>query len=182
MLFLIHINDLPGIITKLNSILFADVSTFFIHCKDPNSVIQTADAELIIFHDWSLSNRLAINLNKTYYMLFTNKTPLLLSPLLFYNNQIHKTGQHKCLGITFEEKITFKLHIANLCIKLSRIISPKDPMPLYVLNIYYAHVLPYLMYCTPIWANTYPTHLLPFFMLQMKGVRIITNSNYFEHI
>ncbi len=186
LLFLIYINDLPGIFTKLNSILFADDSTFYIHGKDPNSLIQTANAELNIFHDWSLSNRLTINLNKTYYMIFTNKPALLLPPLLFRNNEIHKTDQHKFLGVTFDDKMTFKYHITDLCLKVSRIISllhiTKDLLPPYVLNIlYYAHVLPHLMYCTPIWANTYPTHLLPLFILQKKVIRAITNSNYFAH-
>ncbi len=166
--FLIYINDLPGIFTKVNSILFADDSTFFVHGKDPNSLIQTANAELDIFHIWSLSNRFIINLNKIYYMIFTNKTTLLFPPLLSHNNVIHKTDQHKFLGVTFDDTMTFEFHIADLCLKLSRIVSllhnTKDLMPFYVLHIlYYAHVLPHLMYCTPIWANTYSTHLLPLF-------------------
>ncbi len=186
LLFLIYINDLPGIFTKLNSILFADDSTFFLHGKDPNSLIQTANAERNIFRDWSLSNRLTINLNKTYYMIFTNKTTLSLPPLLFHNNVIHKTNQNKFLGVTFDATMTFKFNITDLCLKLSRIVSLlhtiKDLMPIYVLNIlYYAHVLPHLMYCTNIWANTYSTHLLPLFILQKKIIRVITNNNYFAH-
>ena len=55
-------------------------------------------------------------------------------------------------------------------------------MPNNVLKILYAaHVLPHLQYCTPIWCNTYPTHLLPLVRLQKKIIRIITNSGYFDH-
>ena len=55
-------------------------------------------------------------------------------------------------------------------------------MPIDVLKVVYnAHVLPHLYYCTPIWCNTYPTHLLPLFRLQKKIIRIITNSDYFAH-
>ncbi len=55
-------------------------------------------------------------------------------------------------------------------------------MPNYVLKILYnAHVLPHLQYCTPIWCNAYPTNLLPLLRLQKKIIRIITNSDYFEH-
>ena len=55
-------------------------------------------------------------------------------------------------------------------------------MPNYVLKVFYnAHVLPHLMYCSPIWCSTYPTHLLPLFRLQKKIIRIVTNSDYFEH-
>ena len=55
-------------------------------------------------------------------------------------------------------------------------------MPNYVLKVFYnAHVLPHLLYCSPIWCSTYPTHLLPLFRLQKKIMRIITNNDYFEH-
>ena len=186
LLFLIYINDLPGIFVKLNSILFADDSTFFIHGKDPNNLIQLANVDLKYFYDWTLSNRLTINLNKTYYMMFTNKSTLLLPHLLFHNDVIQKTEQHKFLGVTLDDKMTFKSHITDLCIKLSRTISmlynTKDLMPPYVLHLLYcAHVLPHFMYCTPIWANTYPTHLLPLYILQKKIIRVITNSTYFAH-
>lgn len=39
----------------------------------------------------------------------------------------------------------------------------------------------YLQYCTPIWRNNYPTHLLSLLRLQKNIIRIITNSNYSEH-
>ena len=58
----------------------------------------------------------------------------------------------------------------------------KDLMPNNILTILYnAHVLPHLQYCSPIWCNTYPTHLLPLFLLQKKIIRIVTNSGYFDH-
>ena len=47
--------------------------------------------------------------------------------------------------------------------------------------MYNAHVLPHFQYCTPIWCNTYPTHLLPLFRLQKKIIRIISNHGYFDH-
>ncbi len=48
-------------------------------------------------------------------------------------------------------------------------------------TFYNVHVLPHLQYCSPIWCSTYPTHLLPLFRLQKKIIRIITNSDYFDH-
>ncbi len=72
----------------------------------------------------------------------------------------------------------------NIVIPENEVKPPLKPivMPFYVLPILYdAHVLSYLMYYTPIWANTYPTHLLSLFILQKKSIRIIKNSNYFAH-
>ena len=119
-------------------------------------------------------------------MLFTNKPKTTLPPLFYHYSIVKNTSQHTLLGITFDDTLTFKPHITNICLKLSRIVSLlykiKDLMPLHVLKIIYnAHILPILSYCTPIWCNTYPTHLLPLFRLQKKIIRIITNSDFLEH-
>ena len=37
-------------------------------------------------------------------------------------------------------------------------------------------ILPYLQYCSIIWASTYTSHLQPLFRLQKKALRIITHS------
>lgn len=107
-------------------------------------------------------------------MLFTKKSIDILPPLKYDNSIIAKTEQHKMLGITFDEDMTFKPHISHISHKISRIISllyqVKNLMPSNVLQLMYnAHVLPHFQYCTPIWCNTYPTHLLPLFRLQKKS-------------
>ena len=119
-------------------------------------------------------------------MIFTNKSTKELPPLIFSNHIIKRTNQHKLLGVTYDDHMTFKPHISNVSLKLSRTISllyqVKDIVPDYVLKaLYNAHVLPHLLYCTPIWGNTYPTHLLPLFRLQKKIIRLITNNSYFAH-
>ena len=185
-LFLIYINDLPHVFKNFQTILFADDSTLYLSGNDPTALIYEANAELDNFYKWCVSNRLTVNENKTYFMLFTNKPKTTLPPL-FYNFSIVKnTSQHTLLGITFDDSLTFKPHITNISLKLSRIVSLlykiKDLMPLHVLKIIYnAHILPILSYCMPIWCNTYPTHLLPLFRLQKKIIRIITNSDFLEH-
>ena len=185
-LFLIYINDLPDLFSNLKTILFADDSTLFITGADPTTLIETANHDPKSFHKWCLSNSLTVNLNKTYYMLFTNKTIESLPTLLYNDIIINRTKQHKLLGVTFDDNMSFKPHITELCLKISRIVSllyqVKDLMPNNVLKILYtAHVLPHLQYCTPIWCSTYPTHLLPLVRLQKKIIRIVSNSGYFDH-
>ena len=184
-LFLIYINDLTTIFKNLKTILFADDSTLSIVGKDPVKMIHTANNELDTFHRWCLSNRLSVNMDKTYYMLFSFKTPTVLPPLFIEYNIINRTPAYKLLGVTFDETLTFKSHINELCLKLSRtmslLIQLRHLMPEYVLKtLYNAHVQPYLSYCTPIWANTYPTHVLPLFLLQKKIIRIITRSDFLD--
>ena len=180
-LFLIYINDLPSLFNQFKTILFADDATLYLSGKDTTSLMGMANSDLNIFHKWCVANRLTVNLNKTYYMLYTNRQRTLLPPLKYDSYTIKSTKQHKLLGVTFDETLSFKAHISNLCLKLSRIVSllyqVKDLMPIYVLKILYnAHVIPHLQYCVPIWCNTYPTHLLPLIRLQKKIIRIVTKK------
>ena len=119
-------------------------------------------------------------------MLFTSKKITITLPLKYDTHTINRSKQHKLLGVSFDDDLSFKSHLSELNIKLSRIISllyqVKDLMPNYVLKtLYNAHVLPHFQYCSPIWCNTNPTHLVPLFRLQKKIIRIITNSGYFDH-
>ena len=185
-LFLLYINDLPNIFTSLKTILFADDATLHISGENINNLIFTTNNDLKKLHSWCLSNRMTINLDKTHYMLFTFKNKNNLPPLIYHNNNIRITNTHTLLGVTFDENMSFKSHISNTVLKLSRIVGlfyrVRDFVPSNILKVLYdAHVLPHLQYCTPIRCSTYPTHLLPLFRLQKKIIRIITKQNYFEH-
>ena len=133
-----------------------------------------ANHDMDILQKWCASNRLSVNYSKTYYMLFSNKSLAQLPPLIFSNNIIKRTSQHKLLGVTLDDHITFKSHISEVCLKVSRIVAllyqVRDLVPNYMLHILYnAHILPHLLYCITLWGNTYPTHLLPLFRLQKRS-------------
>ena len=185
-LFLIYINDISDIFTKSKTILFADDMTLYLNGPSPEQLIATANQELQQLHQWCLCNRLTINTDKTYYMLFTNKKTHNLPDLKINDCIIAKTNHLKFLGVTFDESMNFKFHINNLTLRISRHIALlyqiKDLMPPDVLKcIYYAHIYPLLTYCNPIWCTTYPTHLIPLQLQLKRIVRIITNSDFLAH-
>ena len=185
-LFLLFINDLPSIFSSFKSILFADDSSFYVIGPCLKSLIHQANSDLDKFYQWTLSNRLTVNLDKTKYMIVSNKNPKTLPPLFLNFDTISRTRYHKILGIVIDQDLSFKEHINQLCIKLSHSFSLlyqlKDFVTINILrNLYYAHVHPHLIYCLPIWGSTYPTHLQPLFILQKKIIRIITLSNFNEH-
>ena len=185
-LFLIYINDLPSIFSEFKTILFADDSTFYISGADPNQLIIRSNAELDNFYQWCMCNRLTVNLSKCKYMLFSTRKIGILPPLLYHHNLISRTTEHMLLGVIIDESLTFKSHISYLVLKLSRIVSLlyqlNNYVPTYILKcLYNAHVVPHLQYCTSIWANSFPTHLLPLFRLQKRIIRLITGSEFYAH-
>ena len=92
----------------------------------------------------------------------------------------------KFLGVHYDDNMSFKSHATFLSQRLARsaalLYQVKDLMPKFVLrNMYHAHVTSLLSYCNLIWANTYPTILLPVFKVQKRIIRIITHSEYLAH-
>ena len=175
-LFLLYINDIGNISDSLNTILFADDSTFYITRDHPTEIIIRANAELSKFSDWCLANRLTVNTTKTYYMLFTNTITNYqpLPNLSILNDDIIQVDKIKFLGIIFDKNLNFKHHISNLCLKLSRtiplLLKAKHFAPIEVLKcLYYAHIYPHLNYCNPIWSNTYSCHLYHLNVLHKKS-------------
>lgn len=185
-LFLIYINDISNTVTNSKTILFADDMTLYLIGPSPDQLITSANIELSNLYQWCLSNRLTINTDKTYFMLFTCKSHPTLPQLLINGNPVNQTNKLKFLGVTYDDSLTFKYHINNLTLKISRLIALlyqiKDFMPSDVLKcFYYGHIYPLITYCNPIWCTTYTTYLIPLKLQLKKIIRIITNSGYYAH-
>lgn len=187
-LFLIYINDISNISDTLHTILFADDATFYLIGENPTELINKTNIELQKFSNWCLANKLTVNTTKTHYILFT-KTITIHQPLpnlTILNESILQVDKIKFLGVIFDKHLTFKHHISNLCLRLSRIIplllKVKHFAPIKILKcLYYAHIYPHLTYCNPIWSQTYPCHLSQVNILHKKIIRILTNSDFNEH-
>ena len=158
--------------------------------KNPTELIEIMNLELLKVNIWCLANRLSINTLKTYYVLFSNRPPNPLPPLVIKSNYtydiIQRVESIKFLGVYYDYNMSFRTHITHLAQKLSRTASllyrVSSLMPLFVLKtMYHAHVSSLLNYCNLIWANTYPTHIQPIIKLQKRIIRTITKSEYLEH-
>ena len=189
-LFLLFINDLPNVSQILFTLLFADDATLSLHGKNPVQLVELANTELDKFYFWCLSNRLTVNTIKTFCMLFSNRPPNNLPPLVIRSNLTYEViklvEEIKFLGIYYDSKMSFKIHCRNLTTRLAQlsalIYRVKDIFPPNILKImYHAHVGSLLNYCNVIWANTYATHLDSVMKMQKRIIRNVTRSEYLEH-
>ena len=80
LLFLIYINDLASVSNILTSLLFADDTTLTYSGKNLSDIIATFNLELNIIVHWLNANRLSLNLDKTYFMVFRPKGKKLRTP------------------------------------------------------------------------------------------------------
>ena len=125
-LFLCYINDLFTV-TKLATFLFADDTSCLAENKNLPDLIKFINVELQKVANWFRSNKMAVNISKTKFIIFRTKgkkIDLTDSPVLFNNNDLnghqdpknifplervfleHENTEHqtyKLLGVHFDE-------------------------------------------------------------------------------
>jgi len=206
-LFLCYINDLFRV-TDLLTLMFADDTFSLKSDSGLFSLINHANIEINKMAVWFKANKLAVNINKTKYMIFRTKGKKLPPnlPELVYNenepnlpqNQItileryHNGHQktearaYKLLGIYLDEHISLDFHVNHLLKKLSRslycIKAAKNNLNTHSMkSLYYALVHSHLTYCPVILNCSSNSNITKLFKLQKKAIRIISNSNYNAH-
>ena len=121
-------NDLPCASNLFHCILYADDTTLFstigysIPLQNSN-VNDQLNHELLQAYEWLAVNKLSLNINKTKFMVFHpyQKDTSQLTPTLKINNmEIERVSNLNFLGVILDECLTWKPHIEELAIKLSR--------------------------------------------------------------
>ena len=189
LLFLLFINDLQYVSQRLFSIIFADDTNLFISGKDINEMNHALNIELKSIHEWFTANNLVLNLKKTCYMIFKPKNKKIdeeIIKIYIDNHQIQRVTNTKFLGVLIDEKLTWSVHVNDICCKISRSIGAMNRLKCIIpnqvlLTLYYTMILPYIMYCCIIWGHSANYLVERVLKLQKRAIRIISNSKPFSH-
>ena len=127
---------------------------------------------------WIRANKLSLNLKKTKYMLFTNSVEALRTNIIFDDTLLERVSHIKFLGITVDDKLSWRPHIINISTIISRNIGIinrlKSHIPMSsLLTLYFSLILPYLNYGLLAWGSAHQTLLDKLLLLQKKVLRII---------
>ena len=119
-------------------------------------------------------------------MLFSNSITQLPNQVIFSETVIKEVKSTKFLGITIDNKLSWKYHIDNVCKTVSRNIGiinrVKQFLPLSVLlTLYSTFILPYLNYGILAWGNSAEIRIGRLLLLQKRVMRIICNTSYRSH-
>ena len=122
LLFLIYINDLPNVSKFLSFFLFADDTNIYFKSYDLTRLQKIMNRELKKVKKWLDANRLALNIDKTNFVVFHPPRIKIPEPVLirFGRKKIKRESCVKFLGILLDENLTWKFHIDELSKKLSR--------------------------------------------------------------
>ena len=152
LLFLLYVNDLPNISDKLKFFLFADDTNIYYDSDDLINLEKTVNNELKKLSQWLNVNRLALNVDKTNFVIFRAKKPIYHNVTLILNRKAIEQKDHvKYLGVFMDEHLNWKYQISNVAKKISRGIGIIAKLrssldPLLLRNIYYCLVFSHLSY------------------------------------
>ena len=188
LLFILFVNDLqiPGDNSRL--LLFADDTTLLVRSREPQPLQNLAQSNLQLIETWLNANRLACNVSKTHYMIFTLNPAVRTHPfhLRLNDEPLNATTSTRFLGVMIDNRLTWDTHINHLCSKISKctgiihklnkILPPKT-----CLIVYNALIIPHLSYCHVVWGNAAATRLQRLFLLQKRAIRAVHRAPYLAH-
>ena len=145
LLFLIYINDFHNSSAKFSFYLFADDSNLLYADKNLKSLEKTVNNELVRVSDWLNANKLTLNAKKSNFVILRphqRKMDHSVNIPMFDNSNHILTSLEckdhvKYLGVLLDSHLSWKYHIDNVELKISRIIGVIArlrhlvPLPLY---------------------------------------------------
>ena len=186
LLFLIFINDIFNCLKSSKMILYADDASFNNSHESLNELYETVNCELDLLYNWTLVNKLVINVKKTNYMLFSLKNISEYSNTILLNNKaIIKVSTFKLLGIVLDEKLSFKYHIDLISSKVSKsigIIRTLNFLPENILKtLYFSLIYAHFSYGITIWGSSADSILYRLNILNKRAIRIINKKHMYHH-
>ena len=127
--------------------------------KDPNILQSVFNTKLDIISDSLYMNKLSVNaIKKTNFIMFTNRNvDMEQLHIRLAGSEIKHVPSLKFLGITIDNKLTWKNHLDIICNKFSKnigVLYRIKMLPVIILRmIYNAIIAPFLDYGISIWGS-----------------------------
>lgn len=183
LLFSIYVNDLSKLELNGQLVFYADDCSIVYSADDYQELESLVNSSLNEINNWMFDNRLTINEKKSNYLLidFSGRHPTNLS-LKIGENELQRVYETKVLGITVDDRLSFKSHINNLCTKLSARIGLisrlRQFLPKKILNVIFkAIVQPNFDYGINIYGFTFQSHINKIQKLLNRAARVISSSD-----
>jgi hypothetical protein len=182
-LFLLYINDLPGIYSNIDNvtpILYADDTNFIVSSDNHCSILQQCKLAAQSLEDWCKHNFLHLNVNKSQIMYIMSRGKQNKDiPVNINQSNVLQVTQAKFLGLHLDSYMTWEPHICELASKLSakcymiRFIRHTVSTDV-LLSLYFGEFYSRMVYGILFWGSS--SRAIVIFKLQKKAVRLIVNA------
>ena len=182
LLFILFINDLPGV-TCLKTTLFADDACLSLGGSSLSDLEQVVNEELIKVNSWMQFNRLSLNVEKTFFMLIHNKKHEKDIHVQLNGIEIKRVESVKYLGVIIDQKLQWKAHVDQVAKKLSKCLWAICRLRKYadiktLSLVYYALAYPHLQYCISSWGGAAQKHLNILLVKQKRLLRLMLKQPF----
>ena len=188
LLYLVYVNDIINVSPNLLPILFADDTNIFLSGENINELFDTMNYEIEKLLEWTIVNKLSLNVSKTHYMIFTTKGRNVNTQrkVCINNAPLERVNSTKFLGVIIDHKLSWCDHIKYIKNKISKGLgiickARKSLKSSTLVTLYNSFIYPYLTYGIEIWGTASETNLQPIITLQNRIVRIIKSTHYRAH-
>ena len=108
--------------------------------------------------EWLRTNRLSLNIEKTYFMMFRKRKQKITfnNELLIDDKKVEQVEKAEFLGVYVDSSLTWQDHIQYIEGKLARALgvickTRKSFYTATLKTLYYSFLYPYLNYCIEVW-------------------------------
>ena len=186
LIFLIYINDIINSTESLSLTIYADDVNGSRSGTNLKELVKTINTQLISLNDWIVSNGLSINVLKICHMLFNCKNEIQEYELKIGGTPIPRVLTTKLLGLHIDDKLKWNVHtnyvagrVSKVCGVIYKIRNKLTPSAMR--TIYMSLIYTHLLFCLPIWGNTWACHLRPVELAQKRAIRTISNVARYDH-
>ena len=176
-LFSLYINNLPLYMEALCE-LFADDTSLHNHHKNLDTLMNSLQHSVDNLINWTEMNHMTLHPDKTKFMLVTTKQKrqnLLpnLPPLTIKSDIIQEVQNHKVLGITIDNNLSWTPHMNAVCKKISTKIFQLSRLKHFVNFRVTSHIQSLIGYGSTLWDSASHNTLKPLHSLHRRALKLI---------
>ena len=181
LLFNLFINDLFLFIERTNICNFADDNTVYSCQNDLKTILEDLRYDMVTLLRWFKENSMKVNPKKFQFMIL-GKTPRQRIILNINQIKVDKSQKVVLLGLTIDNRLTFKDHVDMLCstanYKLHALRRIRKYLTLEKTKLLYnAFINSQFNYASVIWMFCRKKDYLKIEKIQYKALKIIYNSS-----
>ena len=160
--------------------------TLFLSGDDFHSTCKTVSMELSNLNNWFAINKLSLNVAKTNFMVFSNRTVPNDIEVTINNYKIDQVHTTKFVGMVIDDKLNWKEHVLYVNKKNSKSLCVMCKVKSYLneealLSLYNTRFEPYLNYYSEVWGLAGKTILSKINIYQNMCIRMVCKVSRNSH-